>query len=111
MITIFPLIILALASYRLTRFLIIDTLIAGIRNKFHSALVNQAQKGGKLHMVWEKLYDFTSCTFCAGFWVSVILYWTYIWNSPLYWGRMDIINIFAIAAIQSLLHAFEPEDA
>lgn len=110
MITIFPLIILALASYRLTRFLIIDTLIAGIRNKFHSALVNQSQKSGKLHKVWEKLYEFTSCTWCFGFWVSLALYWAYTWSSPANWNQNFIISVFAIAGIQGMLHALEPDD-
>lgn len=111
MITIVPLIVLALASFRITRFLVIDTLIDGIRNKFHAFLINKSQKNGKLHLFWEKIYDLTSCTFCAGFWVSASLYWLYIWNSPVNWSRLDIINIFAIAAIQSMIHVLEPDEA
>lgn len=110
MIDIIPIVILALASYRLTRFLVIDTLITGIRNKFHAVLINKAQKDGKLKRVWEKLYDLTSCTWCAGFWVSVALYWAYTWTSPAYWDQKSIIAIFAIAGIQGFLHALEPGD-
>lgn len=110
MINIIPLIVLALAAYRLTRFLVIDTLISGVRNKFHSAIVNQAQKQGKLQFLWNKIYDLSSCTWCLGFWVSVGLYWAYIWSSPINWGRLDFVNIFAIAGIQGLLHAWEPGD-
>lgn len=111
MIEIIPLIILALASYRLTRFFIFDTLIAGTRNKFHSFLVNKAQKEGKLHLLWEKLYDLTSCTFCLGWWISLALYTTYTLQYPWDFGRLGWINVFAIAAIQSFVHVLEPEDA
>lgn len=109
MIEIVPLIILALASYRLTRFLVIDTMIASTRNKFHGFLINKAQKQGKLHSVWEKLYDLTSCTWCAGFWVSAGLYWAYT-TEPLGIWTLYIIDAFAIAGIQGMLHALEPGD-
>lgn len=110
MLDIIPLVILAVASYRLTRFLVIDTLISGIRNKFHTVLVNNAQKRGKLRLIWEKIYDLTSCTWCSGFWVSAILYWIYTWTSPADWDQNSIISIFAIAGIQGFLHALEPGD-
>lgn len=110
MIDIIPLVVLALASYRITRFLVIDTLIAGIRNKFHGVLINKAQKQSKLRPVWEKMYDLSSCTWCFGFWVSFILYWLFVWNSPADWNQLDVINVFAIAGIQGILHAFEPGD-
>lgn len=110
MISIIPLIILALASYRLTRFLVIDTLIAGTRNKFHSILINRAQKNGILQKIWEKFYELTSCTWCLGFWVSLALYWAYTWNSPANWNQNSIISILAIAGIQGMIHALEPDD-
>lgn len=111
MIEIIPLIILSLASYRLTRFLVIDTLIEGLRNKFHSFLVNKAQKRGKLHLLYSKLYSLTSCTWCFGTWLSLAIYSLYLWTAPWDFGRADLINVLAITAIQGLLHAFEPDDA
>lgn len=110
MIDIIPLVVLALASYRLTRFLVIDTLISGLRNKVHGFLINRAQKNDKLRILWEKLYDLSSCTWCSGFWVSLALYWLYVWCSPTSWDQMDVINIFAITGIQGFLHALEPGD-
>lgn len=110
MIDIIPLVVIAIASYRLTRFLVIDTLIASTRNKFHAVLINKAQKQGKLARIWEKLYDLTSCTWCAGFWISLALYWAYTWTSPSNWDQKSIITIFAIAGIQGMLHALEPGD-
>lgn len=110
MLDIIPIIILAIAAYRITRFLVIDTLIASTRNKFHGFLINHAQKQGKLKFVWEKLYDLTSCTWCFGFWTSLALYWAYTWTSPVDWDQKSLIAIFAIAGIQGFLHALEPGD-
>lgn len=101
-----PLVVLALAAYRITRFLIIDSLTEGLRNTFHVWLTNRT----KLKFVFEKIYELTSCTFCAGWWVSLALYSLFLWSAPWSFGRLDWISVFAIAAIQSLLHAFEPGD-
>lgn len=110
MIDFLPLIVLALAAFRITRYLVIDTMIAGARNKFHAVLINRAQKQGKLRYLWEKLYDLTSCSWCAGFWVTFVLYWLYTWDSPADWNQLDYINLFAIAGIQGMLHVLEPGD-
>lgn len=111
MIDIIPLVVLSLAAFRLTRVFVIDTIFGGTRNKMHTVFVNRAQKNGKLHLIWEKLYDLTSCTWCFGFWVSLILYWLYVWTSPADWNQLDVINVFAIAGIQGFLHSLEPDDA
>lgn len=108
---ILPLLVLAFASYRLTRFLVIDSLVEGFRGRFYTFLSNRSQKNGHLHLVWEKLYELSSCTWCAGFWISTILYTVYVWTGPQDFSRFDVINIFAIAGIQGLLHAFEPDEA
>lgn len=110
MIDIIPFIILALASYRLTRFVVIDTLIEGIRARIYSFLINRAGKEGPLKLVWLKLYELTSCTWCAGFWVSAGLYTLYQWENPLDFSRLDAIAIFAIAGVQGMIHALEPDD-
>lgn len=108
MIEIIPLIVLALASFRLTRFLVIDTLTEGPRNKFHSFLVNKIQKENKFfHLLWNKIYELTSCTWCAGFWVTAALY-AAMKNGNQY--VLYAIDIFAIAGAQGLLHAYEPGD-
>lgn len=109
-INIVPLIVLAFASYRITRFLVIDSLLDGSRNKFHLFLVNRARKEGRLHVMWDKIYDLTSCSWCAGFWITLAIYTVYVWNEPWDFSRFDVINIFAIAGIQGILHALEPGD-
>lgn len=110
MIEIIPLIVLALASYRLTRFFVIDTLTEGLRNRLYVFLINRSEKNGPLRWVWGKLYELTSCTWCAGFWVTLGLYTLYAWNEPWDFSRLEFISLFAIAGIQGFLHALEPGD-
>lgn len=99
--------ILGFASYRLTRFLVIDTLLDGIRSKFHVFLVNRTKK---LRFFAVKLYELTSCTWCLGFWVSLLAYSLYLWHSPLDFNQVDWVNVFAVTGVQGLLHAFEPDN-
>lgn len=102
-------VILAFSSYRITRIFVIDTIFEGFRGKFHTFLLNLAQKQGKLKFFWAKLLDLTSCTFCVGLWISLILYSVFVLQNPLDFGRVDWINVFAIAGVQSLLHTWEQE--
>lgn len=104
-----PLLVLGFASYRLTRFFVIDTFFEGFRHKFYAFLTNRADKKGKLQLLWLKIYELTSCTWCFGFWVSVALYTVYAWNQPDF-TKFDVINVFAVAGVQGLLHAFEPDN-
>lgn len=102
-----PLLVLSFAAYRLTRLIVIDTLLDGSRNKLHLFLLNRAKKEGKLHLFWEKLYDLVSCTFCTGTWISLALYSLYIQDYPWFFSRFDWISVFAVAGLQSLLHTWE----
>lgn len=102
----FTLLVLAFAAFRVTRLVVIDTLFEGTRNKLHSFLVNRT---GKLAFFWQKLHDLVSCSWCAGVWISFLLYTVYVWNCPVDWTRFDWINVSAIAGIQGFLHELEPE--
>lgn len=108
MIEFLPLVVLGLAAYRLTRLLVIDTIFEGSRNRLHTFLVNRQH--GKLRLFWDKAHDLLSCTWCSGTWVSVALYSVFVWHNPTDFTRLDWISVLAIAAIQGLLHSFEPED-
>lgn len=96
------LLVLAAASFRVTRFLVIDDLIAVQRDAFRTWFLN---KGGP---VWDKLYDLFGCTWCVGTYISAAIYWLYIQDFELSWEAS--LNIAAIAGVQGLLHAFEPGD-
>lgn len=100
--------VLAWASYRATRFVVIDTLIENVRGRVQTFLFNRE---GKTKVVWHKLLDLISCTWCAGFWVSLTVYSLWFWTNPIDFTRFDVIIILAIAGVQGILHALEPGDA
>jgi uncharacterized protein DUF1360 len=102
MLTLTALALLALASYRITRFIVFDGLFDGTRKKVHNWLVV------KEALPYIKLYDLISCTWCVGVWVSAAIYWLYTRDFQL--SVPAFLNIAAIAGAQGLLHAFEPDN-
>lgn len=93
--------VLALASYRVTRFIVFDSLFDGLRHKVQNwLLVKEA-------LPYVKTLDLISCTWCVGVWVSAALYWLYSQDFQL--SVEAGINIAGIAGAQGLLHAFEPD--
>ena len=104
-------IILAFASYRITRFFLFDSLIGGSREKFYVRVTNASAKGKKFKkLLAHKLLELTSCSWCLGIWVTASIYWLYTWTSPLYWGRVGYITVAALAGVQGMIHALEPGD-
>jgi len=58
-------IILSLACYRVTRFIVEDTLIAGFRIWLHTVIL------GRKPRLWrEKLQELISCQFCISVWIA-----------------------------------------
>jgi hypothetical protein len=96
--------ILGLAAYRTTRFLVIDTLLEPGRSKFHASLERRSG------LLWAKIYDLVSCTWCVGVYVSFAIYAIYLWNLFVDWTRFDWLSAIAIAGVQGMLHAIEPDD-
>jgi len=97
-------IILGFCSYRVTRFLVIDTLLEPGRSKLHSKL---EQKDG---LLWAKIYDLISCTWCVGVYVSVAIYAIYLGSLFVDWTRLDWLSAIAVSGVQGMLHALEPEE-
>jgi hypothetical protein len=96
--------ILGLAAYRVTRFLVIDSLLEPARSNFHVML---ERRNG---VFWAKIYDLVSCTWCVGVYVSFDIYAIYLWNLFVDWTRFDWLSAIAVAGVQGMLHAIEPED-
>jgi hypothetical protein len=96
--------ILGLAAYRITRLLVIDELLEPGRSKFHAML---ERRNG---LLWAKLYDLVSCTWCVGVYVSLLIYAVYLWNLFIDWTRVDWLSAIAVAGVQGMLHAIEPDD-
>jgi amino acid permease len=96
--------ILGIAAYRLTRLLVIDSLLEPGRTKFHTML--ETHQG----YMWAKVYDLVSCTWCVGVYVSMLIYCTFLWDIFLHWTRLDWLSAIAVAGVQGMLHAIEPDD-
>lgn len=101
------LIVLGFASYRLTRVFVIDSILDGFRTKFHTFLANRQ---GKLAFFAHKLLELISCTWCFGFWISLLVYSVVLGGYPWDFNRVDWVNVFAVAGVQGLLHAYEPDN-
>jgi len=97
-------VILGFAAYRVTRFLVIDSLLEPARSNFHSML--ERKRG----IVWAKIYDLVSCTWCVGVYVSFALYCIYLWDLFVGWTRLDWLSAIAVAGVQGMLHAVEPDE-
>lgn len=104
------LLIIGFASFRLTRFFIIDTFFDGTRENLHVFFAKKQEKSKKHSAFWSKLYDLSSCTWCFGFWISLILYSLYFWICPIDFNQVNVIEVFAVAGIQGLLHSWESDE-
>ena len=98
-------VVLALASYRVTRLLVVDSLLEPGRSKFHSML---ERRNG---IIWAKIYDLVSCTWCVGVYVSFAIYVIYLWDLFVHWTRVDWLSAIAVAGLQGMLHAVEPDES
>lgn len=103
MIELLPLVVLAFASFRLTRFLLFDSLIDEPRNFWY----NQVGGGTKFRFIREKLLDLSSCSWCAGAWVTLFLYSIYVSDYPWEFSRFNWLSVLAVAGVAGMLHAYE----
>lgn len=85
------------ASFRVTRFIVADSLIEGTRERFLTWLL--APK--KLPLWRDKLAELFTCYWCVGVWVSfgaVLLAWG-VW--PWQLGRAGWLAVGAVAGVQA----------
>lgn len=98
--------VLGVASYRITRFFLFDSIVENLRQHWYMFLVNRK------HFKWltVKLLDLTSCSWCLGAHISwiVLSLWTSTW--PWQLGVKGWIVAAAIAGVQGPAHAWEPND-
>lgn len=99
-------IILALASYRITRFFLFDSLIAHSRQSYYVRLANASATGNRLKkLLAHKLLELSSCSWCLGVWVTGGVYWLYTT-----YGLTWYLIVAALAGAQGMVHAVEPSD-
>lgn len=97
MISLTALVLLALASYRVTRLIVIDSILNSPRIWFDTFLLRHP------NVFTNKISEGFNCTWCMGVWVSAGIYW-------LYSRDFDFLNVAAIAGLQGMIHALEPSE-
>lgn len=102
------LVLLALAAYRITRLIVIDSILDEARDWFFQKLDYKKDKITGVYQsrnfLLQKLSYLLQCTWCAGVWMSGLVYWLYSEDIML------PIYIAAIAGAQGMIHALEPSD-
>ena len=94
--------ILGFAAFRITRLFVFDAILDEPRQWIYKKLEVRKKRGGGIKVddddiVKKKLGILSTCPWCVGFWVSALLY-------IFYTADFSIINIFAVAGIQSFLN-------
>lgn len=109
--------ILSLASYRITRFFLFDTMFEGTRLRLHAALISGTTKDSDpgrwasfKRLLANKLFDLTSCSWCLSVWVSLGVLSVYLWECPLDWERHTWVLLAGLSGASGLIHALEPAE-
>lgn len=94
--------VLVLVSYRVTRFLVLDSMV-GFNVDSGSWLSEWLDAAAWGSSIWSRLVDFLSCPLCVGFHVSWVVtsIWARMW--PWYLGVDGWMIVFAVAGGSALL--------
>ncbi|MBA2874957.1 DUF1360 domain-containing protein [Thermaerobacillus caldiproteolyticus] len=105
----FEFFLLFLASFRLTRLIMYDTITAFIRKPFHDIIEEELPDGTTRTFLIVKgsgikywIGELLGCYWCTGIWCSAFVYIGYtIWP----YGFKPLVCIFAIAGCSALVEA------
>ena len=95
----FQFILIALATFRLTHFIVFDRLGYLVRSPFVDEAGNPRYRRGLLHTIGEGI----TCFWCCGVWVSALLYLGF-WQFPVV--MRPLIALLAVAGVQSAIHSW-----
>ena len=110
MISSFSLILLGLATFRLTRLLVYDQITDFIRRPFHE-IEEEIQEDGTveeyIHIKGKGIQRFIgellSCHWCTGIWSAAFLYIGYSYLPTIFNPILIILSIAALAAILQVI--------
>lgn len=99
------LVILGLASYRATQFVVHDSLLDGARNRLE--LWHAARSESGFRSFWR---DLIGCPYCTGFWLSLVTVLVYLtaagqWGAAPLW--IHAVECWAVAGGQALLNRWD----
>lgn len=104
---------LGFAAYRGTRLFVFDTITEPLRDKIAE---RYAYSTGLRERVWDFVHSLIQCTYCTGFWVSVVTVLVYRLAVTGEWGNGDTsvdelatfgVEVFAVAGVQALLNRWD----
>ncbi|WP_062351990.1 DUF1360 domain-containing protein [Bacillus kwashiorkori] len=100
-------IILGLASFRLTRLIVFDKITEFVRRPFFDEVIEKAENGQEeVYLVvkeggWKRwIGELLSCYWCTGIWASIFLVLLFLLNEQI---ANIIILVLAVAAIGSII--------
>lgn len=100
-------VVMGLASFRLTRLIVYDKITAFIRAPFFDEIEEKDENGlTEIYLVPKKkglqswIGELLSCYWCTGFWASLFLFGLYLYEPVI--GQF-LILLLAVAAIGSIL--------
>lgn len=95
----FQFLLIALAAFRLTHFIVFDRLGYIVRSPFVDEAGNPRYRRGPMHTIAEGI----TCFWCCGVWVSALLYLGF-WQFPAL--MRPLIALLAVAGVQSAIHSW-----
>lgn len=98
--------IVALAAARITRFVVLDSLIgfnldSGSKMSRRLDVFAYAPDGSDRSWVRAKIGDLLNCTYCTGFWITVACWAAAVWGPG--WA-IGFLTCWAAACVQALLN-------
>lgn len=116
----FTFVLLAFATYRVTRYWLLDSMIEDTRDRLallaqrkRRAAADDKGRWAKVrHLLWRKAEDGSLCAFCVSFWVGIawLVFWAAISDYDLGW--VLVLHAFALAGAAMLVYRIidPPED-
>lgn len=103
-ITWLELVILGLASFRLTRLIVVDLIMEWLRKPFMDIRIEINEEGEEEEWVEPNGFigEGLSCQWCVGVWASILVFLLY---SYIPFGEFPVI-ILALAGLQSILYGW-----
>lgn len=103
-------VLLCLAAYRVTRFLVKDSLLgfgpdSGSRTSVRVDAFAYDDEGQDRSWLRGKIGDLLTCTYCLGFWVSLAALCGWLRLAPWELGVEGVVVVFAIAGVQGFLNS------
>jgi hypothetical protein len=97
-------VILALATYRLARFLPSDSLFLPVRERMYAWAWDDTRPTPEARAPWRTyVYELATCQHCEGVWFAVIVYCAWRWGGDV---ALAILTVFALAGLQSAVASF-----